>query len=159
MNDLVNSNDLSSIVKSVLEGTATEEQQGIIARQVQINLSATLVSGMQTLYSTIIESTQTLNAAQAKLAQRLETEADVMSIDKLASVVDNMQSQQLKILDLYRRIVNGKELFPQGVLSEEEKQVVKLLNSFSSKEEKQKFLKVVKETLSVQNNTQDEFED
>jgi len=160
MSDLVKKVDLQSIIDAVLSGTATEEQTGMIARQVQIGMSATLVQGMQSVYDLIQTSGNMLRTVQARFQEKLQVEldADTVSLNDMAKMIDVLQKNQITVLDLYRKVTQGKELFSQSMLSEEEKAVVKLLGSFTSKEEKQRFLKLVKETLDNQKASSEEEE-
>ena len=54
---------------------------------------------------------------------------------------------QLSIIESQRKIVQGKSLFPEETLSDDEKMVVRLFKSFSTEQEKKKFMNLVKETM------------
>ena len=55
--------------------------------------------------------------------------------------ITSLQNKQLQILELYRKIVQGKEMFSTEILSDDERKVLKLLKSFKTPEEKEKFIK------------------
>ena len=64
-------------------------------------------------------------------------------------MIKDIQGSQLRFADLYRKIVQSpKGIFPEDLISEEEKKVVKLFKSFKTPEEKQKFLQICQEHLN-----------
>ena len=74
-----------------------------------------------------------------------------MAPEKALEHLIEISDMQVKILELERKIIQGRDLMPSGLLSDDEKLVMKLLKSFSTKSEKQKFLALVQQQLTESN--------
>ncbi len=133
--------------EKVLAGTATESERGLALRNLQTNLAITLTTGLGRSLALVERLNQSIESVVAKFEEKLRDEINIMPATDLLSIVERIQSKQVAVLDLYRKIVQGKDLFPQETLSEEERKVVKLIKSFKSKEEKDKFFQVCSEML------------
>ena len=72
-----------------------------------------------------------------------------MDVDTVTNLLKETSDMQMDNLDFQRKLIQGKSIFDFNTLSDEEKQVVQLMNSFTSLEEKQKFLQLVQEQLGV----------
>ena len=72
-------------------------------------------------------------------------EADTVSIEELRDFIDSTQSKQVQILELYRRVLQGKDLFDSQTFSDDEKMVLKIFKSFKSKEDREKFVNIIRE--------------
>lgn len=147
------SKELQAMVSSIMDGNATVEELGVAVKALQTKMSVALISGVDSVLKSLNESTKVLDTAVSKFNEKIkiDVETDLLETKELLEIIERMQNQQLKVLDLQRKIVQGKELIPQPSLSDEEKQVITLLKSFSSQEDKVKFLNVVKDTLKKDN--------
>lgn len=147
------SKELQAMVSSIMDGNATVEELGVAVKALQTKMSVALISGVDSVLKSLQESTKVLDSAVSKFNEKIkiDVETDLLETKDLLEIIERMQNQQLKVLDLQRKIVQGKELIPQPSLSDEEKQVITLLKSFSSQEDKVKFLNVVKDTLKKDN--------
>lgn len=147
------SKELQAMVSSIMDGNATVEELGVAVKALQTKMSVALISGVDSVLKSLQESTKVLDSVVSKFNEKIkiDVETDLLETKDLLEIIERMQNQQLKVLDLQRKIVQGKELIPQPSLSDEEKQVITLLKSFSSQEDKVKFLNVVKDTLKKDN--------
>lgn len=150
-----NTKELQAMVSSIMDGNATVEELGVAVKALQTKMSVALISGVDSVLKSLQDSTQVLDFVVSKFNEKIkvDVETDLLETKELLEIIERVQNQQLKVLDLQRKIVQGKELIPQPSLSDEEKQVITLLNSFSSQEDKIKFLNVVKDTLKKDNET------
>ena len=143
-------NNIETLAKRVSEGIATEQEIGVVLKQLQISLATSMLQELQE-YN---KSLDALKEIRMRLVDRLETiiitDIDLMDVDTVTNLLKETSKIQMDNLDFQRRLIQGKSIFDFNTLSDEEKQVVQLMNSFSSLEEKQKFLKLVQEKLGVE---------
>ena len=146
--------EIQKLIEVVSAGVATEEQIGTLCRTLQINLSTNLITAM----SQSLQGINKLASIRDRVLDRvLELTDDPLYIQNLSvneglSLIEFIQSSEVKLLDLQRKIVQGKELFPEMVMSEDEKKVIKLLNSFKTPKEKLDFINLVVTTLEPLSN-------
>lgn len=137
------------IVSQVVSGTANDKKLNDVSRALQFGLSSTLVSGIQKLYTNLDSISNIASKFVKYFNEQIEANLNnkTVSYQEAFGYIKDTYDLHIKVIDLYRKIAQGKELFPSNSLSDEEKMVVTLLGSFKSKSEKVKFLKLVKETL------------
>lgn len=139
--------DVEQLAQSIIDGTATEEQQGTAVKVMQTSMSANLLIGMKSLANNIARFNDLYERLFQRFSETLESQIDILPPETLYKYLSDLQSKQLLILDLYRKTVQGKDLFSSEILSDDEKKVIKLLKSFNTPEEKAKFLELVELTL------------
>lgn len=152
------STDLSQLAESLVKGLATEEQYGAAARLLQTGLAANMVSGLSTVTDKLQRLQRLANNVYDEMETRLSPESLAsMELDTLNDIFKNIHAASINILDLERKIAQGRNLIETPVLSSEEQMVVKLFSSFSSQKEKKAFLEIAKEYMSKSEES-DEFE-
>lgn len=143
-------NNIETLAKRVSEGIATEQEMGVVLKQLQISLATSMLQELQH-YN---KSLDALKEIRMRLIDRLETiiitDIDLMDVDTVTNLLKETSDMQMDNLDFQRKLIQGKSIFDFSTLSDEEKQVVQLMNSFTSLEEKQKFLQLVQEKLGVE---------
>lgn len=140
----------NEIAELISAGIATEEQQGVALKALKVGMAYTLTTGMGTILKDLNALSELSNRAINKINERLnlEIESDSISRKELMQFVDTIQQRQIQIMDLHRKIIQGKTLFEEDILSEEEKMVVRLFKSFKTSEEKRKFLELCEKQLN-----------
>lgn len=144
-------NKLTEISPEVAEGTATDTEFSVALKAIQNAMSMTLVQRAGTLERSLARFDRLLDSAIEALTTKLSTqiEAETVDILSLTKFIESVQTKQIAIVDLYRKIVQGNPLFTTDTLSEEEKLVLKLMKSFTTQEQKQKFLQLCKQQLEL----------
>lgn len=145
-------NKSAELARQIELGQASIEEKGVALKALQASMAVSLYGGLNRALESTMKSTACLDELVNKFKDKLEYEIEGMSPKDILEMIDRVQSSQLRILDLQRKIVQGKELIPQPSLSEEESHVIKLMNSFTSVESKKKFLSVVKDFLDKEEN-------
>lgn len=138
----------SDIVKALLDGTITESQQGTIVKKVQIAVGGSLLKSIESMTNQFNELDSTISKVLVNLKTKLEEEVDLMTTDELLSIYEKLSAVQNRSAELTRKVAQGKPLFDFPVLSDDERQVALLMSSFSSQEEKHKFLQLAKNWMS-----------
>lgn len=145
-----------SLSQKLMDGTATEEEKGTALKLLQTSLSVTMATGVSSLYNQINSLNGTMERLFTRMEAALQDQIELMSAEDCYDFIQKIQSKQIQVLDLYRKIVQGKELFATSALTEEEKMVIKLMKSFKSVDEKNKFFSLVSDLLEPKVET---FED
>lgn len=140
--------ELNVLVEQVVEGTATETETGVALKALRNQLSVQLIKSLSQSYQSITAFNDLLSDAIQKVNQHYLESSEVMEMETLMKYVDDITSKQIQLMELYRKVVQGKELFDAGTLSDDEKKVLKLFKSFKSQEDKARFLRLVELELS-----------
>lgn len=148
-NNEVLNESVNGLVKRINEGIATEQESGFVLKQLQISIATGLLNDL----SEMLANLDTLKDLNQRLTQRFEdlivTEVDMMDIDTVMKLMKELHNMKMEGLEFQRKLIQGKSIYDFQTLSEEEKLVVQLMNSFSSLEEKQEFLQIVKEKMGA----------
>jgi len=141
----MDNNQVTNMVVKVLEGQSTTEQVGIFNRLLNTALAQDLVQGQQALIRTLSGFEEVSQKLQNAIDQKLQVEVETMELKELFEYYEKIQSYALRVLDLQRKIVQGKDLFPSDILSEEEKAFLSILKSFRTDAEKTDFVNKIKQ--------------
>lgn len=141
-------NELNRLAEQLVSGTATESEQGVALKALQTALASSLVTGLRSLGENINNFNTVYNQIYQRCIEQFEIQRDTMDFDKSLNLLIKLQSQQYDIIDLYRKVVQGKELFPSDSLSEDDRKILRLVKSFKSPDDRRKFMSLVEETLS-----------
>lgn len=142
---------LQPIIEAVQQGTATLDEQGIILKAAQAQMSSVIVSMIADLHSSITSLNNTVQRLSDKYIELTNNaiDADILSREDVFNDLQSLQSKQLQVIDLYRKIVQSpNKLFADSDFSEDEKKVIRLMKSFKTSQEKQEFLKLCEERLT-----------
>lgn len=135
-----------ALAEALASGVQTSEQAIHINRLVKTVLSLDLVQNQRSLIGSIQPVLELQARVKEKIIAMLDAEIDGMDLETAWKYFEKMTSLTMSILDLQRKIVQGKELFnPADNLASEERSMLQLLQSFKTPEEKQMFLKLLKE--------------
>lgn len=143
----VNEEELARVVDFVTDGVATEEQLGVVLKQMQISISTKLLAQLKQQEALMVNVSSMLQRLYDRLDMIISTDLEMMNVETVMDLIEKLTRLSNNYLELQRRIVQGKELFSNDTLSDDEKRVIKLMNSFSSQDDKKKFMAVVKERL------------
>lgn len=129
--------------KKIQEGMATKEERGIALKNVNTQMAVELVSSLDTMKNQNAGLSKLRGLLADKLTQKGEQaiKDDSLDLNDLMTYVSTLTDMELKVADMYRKIIQGNRLlFDEDSMSEEQKVVVRLLNSFETFEQKRNFL-------------------
>lgn len=157
-----NTKEIAELAQLIASGQATASDLGTACKSLQVGMAVTLINGLQRVNSGISVAASLQDKLITKFNEVLEaniSQGVLDDPDELLSYIERLNNIQCRTLDLQRKIAQGKELIPETNLSDDEKMIVKLFKSFKSKDEKEKFIKVVNDTLKENTSSDDlEFE-
>lgn len=129
--------------RKIQEGMATREERGIALKNVNTQMAVELVASLNTMKEQNVGLMELRGLLAKKLNKRgrQAIEDDSMDLEELMDMVSTLTDMELKVADMYRKVLQGNRLlFDEDSMSEEQKIVVRLLNSFETFEQKRNFL-------------------
>lgn len=144
------SQDVQNVVQAVLSGVSTTEENGVLLKALQTQMSAAVVNQLSSISAQMNSLSESLPRLIQRYNEKLneDLETDVIGRAEIEAIIDRIQNKQFQLVETYRRVVQSPNmLFANSTVSEEEKMVMKLFQSFKSADEKKKFLELVKKEL------------
>lgn len=140
--------DTTALTNAVEAGIQTQEQAVSLNRLVRSVLAIDLLKGSRELSSTIDPLMRMYERAKARFEEVFEEEVDSYGTKEALELMDAFSSVIMRIVDLQRKIVQGKELFSsQDLMTEEERAVSRLMQSIQTPEEKKVFIETMKKVI------------
>lgn len=156
-NEVFKKEDADHLVALILSGQASEQEKGMLLRNIQVAMSANLVGQLNQMHSVVAQAMELYkdldSAYLTKVRELLESDALVK--DEIRAERDSLEKRMMAVLNMERQIIQGKNLFPQDSLSEDEQKVLRLLASVKTPDEKQKFFKAIDKFFQDSNSFED----
>ena len=156
-NEVFKKEDADHLVDLILSGQASEQEKGMLLRNIQVAMSANLVGQLNQMHSVVAQASELYkdldSAYLTKVRELLESDALVK--DEIRAERDSLEKRMMAVLNMERQIIQGKNLFPQDSLSEDEQKVLRLLASVKTPDEKQKFFKAIDKFFQDSNSFED----
>ena len=156
-NEVFKKEDADHLAALILSGQASEQEKGMLLRNIQVAMSANLVGQLNQMHSIVAQAMELYkdldSAYLTKVRELLESDALVK--DEIRAERDSLEKRMMAVLNMERQIIQGKNLFPQDSLSEDEQKVLRLLASVKTPDEKQKFFKAIDKFFQDSNSFED----
>lgn len=147
---------LVAVKEGVLNAQNIEEAQ----RYLQINLAANLIGGVHLLSGMVNQISDLHKKLVEKLIDKYEVDLESMESEELLEALEVTQKMIINSVEVQRKVAQGKALLAEyPALSEEEKEVVKLLKNLETPADKKLFLDTLKGVLQKKTQAQDDFEE
>lgn len=149
--------DIAALTKQVSEGLASQEELGVALKTIQVSLGIQVINGLEELSSSMSRLNDLINRSLTKYDEVVTNmiNSDTITYDQLGEMITTLQKNQVAFLDLQRKIVQSpNKLFPEDTASAEERQLLELVKSFKTIEEKQKFFNIVEQAYNQTKCTQ-----
>ena len=129
----------------VLSGQSSEQERGMFLRAVQVGMSSNLVSQLNALHSVMAKATEIYSTLDEQYLGILQEEIreGVLTKEEIRIERNALENRIMAILTLERQVLQGKSLFPEDTLSEDDKKVLRILGTIKTKEEREKFFKAI----------------
>jgi len=147
---------VQSLAEQIASGTCSEEQLGLSLRSLQLNMGLSVLHGLSNIDQQTSELDYLSQRLTNKFSEKVEEaiDSDTLELSELQSLMNSIQDQRLKIIEAKRRIVQSpSKIIPEDLISGEETQLLRLLKSFSTPEEKAKFMQAVQEALKPEDSS------
>ena len=141
----------SSLQSLVQIGFKSEAEQGVALRAVQMGLATEMCQSVHAVHSQVSRASRILQRANDRYVELLEAEIETMPSDMLGDVIAGLEGRMLRSAEAMRKIVQGRSIFPEDTLSDTDRQVLRLLGSLRTTEEKEEFIRVIEERFGRAN--------
>jgi hypothetical protein len=94
-----------------------------------------------------------------RAVENIEIDAQSLTTEEALAYAEKLLDIQRKSIDIKRKIQQGKPLFSDAVLSNEEQFVIDLMNSLRTTEEKAEFMQILRETAAQRLHDKEENEE
>lgn len=145
--------------KKIQEGMATKEERGIALKNVNTQMAVELVASLDT----IKKQNDGLSKLRGLLVDKLTKKGeqalkdDTLDMNELMDFVNTLTDVEIKVADMYRKVLQGNRLlFDEDSMSEQQQIVVRLLNSFETFEQKRNFLDLASNYMKNKGNNLEE---
>lgn len=145
------------LAKKIAEGTANREERGLTLKMINTQMAIEYVSGLDDVKSFVERLKDLRGKMSEKFIEKIEKQIDADELDPevMFQYLSSISNKELQLAAEYRKMLQGnRQLFDEDAMSEQEKIVVRLLRSIGSPDQKDDFIKVVKNYMRDKN-TQD----
>lgn len=144
---------VEALARLIMSGRASEQEKGLVLRTIQVGMATNMVAGLNELHSNVAQAMGLYQALDAEYMRRLQEQLESQSLTKEEIRIerDALEKRMHAILNLERQIVQGKNIFPEDSLSEDDRKILRLMASVKSPEERKKFFKAIDEYFQNSN--------
>lgn len=145
-------NKIDKLIEALQQGYATEQDKGAALKNISTFMSMSMISSLSKVSTNFEKLSNVLDAYITRFTTDYSTnlQANNVTTDDLFEKINSIQTRQIQLLDLYRKIIQSPQpLFPENTISEDEKNVLKLFKSFKTPEQKLKFLELCERELNL----------
>ena len=136
--------ELAALIET---GQATEAQKGMALRAVQVAIAANMTGNLSVLSATLQGAVGLYVDMERRYQQLLSEEVHNMSRQELAQEVNRFERRMMRLIDMQRQIIQGKTIFPDNSLSDDDKKVMQLLVSVKNPDQRNALVKLINTVL------------
>lgn len=138
---------VEALARLIMSGRASEQEKGLVLRTIQVGMATNMVAGLNELHSNVAQAMNLYQALDSEYNRQLreQLEQGALTKEEIRIERDALEKRVHAILNLERQIVQGKNIFPEDSLSEDDRKILRLMASVKTPEERKKFFKAIDE--------------
>lgn len=138
---------VEALAHLIMSGRASEQEKGLVLRTIQVGMATNMVAGLNELHSNVAQAMNLYQALDLEYNRQLreQLEQGALTKEEIRIERDALEKRVHAILNLERQIVQGKNIFPEDSLSEDDRKILRLMASVKTPEERKKFFKAIDE--------------
>lgn len=138
---------VEALARLITSGRASEQEKGLVLRTIQVGMATNMVAGLNELHSNVAQAMNLYQALDSEYNRQLreQLEQGALTKEEIRIERDTLEKRVHAILNLERQIVQGKNIFPEDSLSEDDRKILRLMASVKTPEERKKFFKAIDE--------------
>lgn len=138
---------VEALARLITSGRASEQEKGLVLRTIQVGMATNMVAGLNELHSNVAQAMNLYQALDSEYNRQLreQLEQGALTKEEIRIERDALEKRVHAILNLERQIVQGKNIFPEDSLSEDDRKILRLMASVKTPEERKKFFKAIDE--------------
>lgn len=142
---------LSEIEDLVALGQKSENEMGLVLRSVQIGLATSFCSTLSAQHAQMQESLGVLAKMNEKINADLAETLPSMDVTDVLELRETMEKSIYRQMEMERKIIQGRGLFPDDSLSDEDRKVLRLMATLQSPEDKARFMRMIEREFGPEN--------
>lgn len=142
---------VTSLESLVRLGTATETDLGMQMRAIMVGVSTAACNIVERLHNQSMACANIMQRLSDKHLEKLSEEIETMDRTELDVEYKNLMARQIEVAKLEIKIAQGKAMFPEDSFSEEDRKILRMLSALRSKEDRQRFVRILSEEFGDEN--------
>lgn len=147
---------VTSLESLVRLGTATETDLGMQMRAIMVGVSTAACNIVERLHNQSMACANIMQRLSDKHLEKLSEEIETMDRTELDIEYKNLMARQIAVAKLEIKIAQGKAMFPEDSFSEEDRKILRMLSALRSKEDRQRFVRILSEEFGDENSFDNE---
>lgn len=147
---------VTSLESLVRLGTATETDLGMQMRAIMVGVSTAACNIVERLHNQSMACANIMQRLSDKHLEKLSEEIETMDRTELDIEYKNLMARQIEVAKLEIKIAQGKAMFPEDSFSEEDRKILRMLSALRSKEDRQRFVRILSEEFGDENSFDNE---
>ncbi len=141
------------LARKIAEGTANREERGITLKTINTQLAIEMVTGLEDVRDYV----DGLKDLRSKFTQKFVEKAnealelDELDLDDVFKYMNSIADNEVKVVEAYRKLLQGGQLFSEDSMSEQDRIIVRLLQSFKDSNQKKEFYEMVAKYMALKN--------
>lgn len=141
------------LARKIAEGTANREERGITLKTINTQLAIEMVTGLEDVRDYV----DGLKDLRSKFTQKFVEKAnealelDELDLDDVFKYMNSIADNEVKVVEAYRKLLQGGQLFSEDSMSEQDRIIVRLLQSFKDNNQKKEFYEMVAKYMAAKN--------
>lgn len=141
------------LARKIAEGTANREERGITLKTISTQLAIEMVTGLEDVRDYV----DGLKDLRSKFTQKFVEKAnealelDELDLDDVFKYMNSIADNEVKVVEAYRKLLQGGQLFSEDSMSEQDRIIVRLLQSFKDNNQKKEFYEMVAKYMAAKN--------
>jgi len=141
------------LARKIAEGTANREERGITLKTISTQLAIEMVTGLEDVRDYV----DGLKDLRSKFTQKFVEKAnealelDELDLDDIFKYMTSISDNEVKVVEAYRKLLQGGQLFNEDSMSEQDRIIVRLLQSFKDNTQKKEFYEMVAKYMASKN--------
>jgi hypothetical protein len=133
-------------LEEALRTLGSEDRKAAI-KLVSDTLGASILRDIENFSTQCNKLFEALPKLITRAVENLDVDSDSLTTEECLAYSEKLLEIYSKNIELKRKIVQGKGLFPSTVLSSEESFIIDLMNSLETQEERLAFIEALKQAL------------
>lgn len=153
-------NELLVLSREISNGVATQDAQGLALQALQVSMGVSVIENVGHLSQQADAFTNIAQTMSNTIAENTMAELPMMDTDSIIDRYGKIQDFQQKVAAFKHKVATGAPMFGNHNMSEDERMVLRLVQSFPNAEIRMKFMEMVERFQEEYMPTDtDQFED
>lgn len=147
----------NQLAQLIVAGQASEADKGLVLRTLQIGMASHFAAQIGKMHAVITSGLGVYAQLEEKYQEQLAEQLEVgMSLEEIREERNSMEERMLTMLEIERKVVQGKALFPEDTLSDDDRKVLRILSSIKSEDDRSRFFAAIDSFMQNKNSFEED---